>query len=163
MRILFDTNIILDVLLNRKEFVETSANLVGMVENNNLDGYLCATTITTLDYLISKAINRKQAKIEIQKLLTLFKIADVNSIVLKLSINSDFDDFEDAVQYYSGEHCEVEGLVTRNTKDYKNTDLPIYTPDELWGIIKINRNYVALAQDSRYSTIADSGNATGFR
>ncbi len=140
MRILFDTNIILDVLLNRKEFVETSANLVGMVENNNLDGYLCATTITTLDYLISKAINRKQAKIEIQKLLTLFKIADVNSIVLKLSIDSEFGDFEDAVQYYSGEHCEVEGLVTRNTKDYKNTVLPIYTPDELWGIIEINQH-----------------------
>ncbi len=139
MRILFDTNIILDVLLNRKEFVEISTNIVGMVENNNLDGYLCATTITTLDYLISKAINRKQAKIEIQKLLTLFNIADVNSIVLKRSINSEFDDFEDAVQYYSGEHCEVEGLVTRNTKDYKNTDLPIYTPDELWGIIKINQ------------------------
>ncbi len=140
MRILFDINIILDVLLNRKEFVEISANLVGMVENNNLDGYLCATTITTLDYLISKAINRKQAKIEIQKLLTLFKIADVNSIVLKLSINSEFDDFEDAVQYYSGEYCEVDGLVTRNTKDYKNTDLPIYTPDELWGIVKINQH-----------------------
>lgn len=137
MRILFDTNIILDVLLNRKEFVETSANLVGMVENNNLDGYLCATTITTLAYLISKAINKKQAKIEIQKLLTLFKISDVNSTVLKLSINSEFADFEDAVQYYSGETCDVEGLVTRNTKDYKNTDLPIYTPDELWGIIQL--------------------------
>jgi len=137
LRILFDTNIILDVLLNRKEFVETSANLVGMVENNNLDGYLCATTITTLDYLISKAINKKQAKIEIQKLLTLFEIADVNAVVLKLSINSEFGDFEDAVQYYSGECCKVEGLVTRNIKDYKNTDFPVYTPDELWGIIKI--------------------------
>jgi len=140
LRILFDTNIVLDVLLNRKGFVEISSSLVGMVENNNIDGYLCATTITTLDYLISKAINRKQAKIEIQKLLTLFKIADVNSIVLKLSINSEFDDFEDAVQYYSGEYCEVDGLVTRNTKDYKNTDLPIYTPDELWGIVKINQH-----------------------
>jgi len=143
LRILFDTNIILDVLLNRKEFVEISANLVGMVENKNIDGYLCATTITTLDYLISKAINRKQAKMEIQKLLTLFKIADVNSIVLKLSINSDFNDFEDAVQYYSGEYSEVEGLVTRNAKDYKNTDLPIYSPDELWGIVKINQHGMA--------------------
>ncbi|VAW73398.1 hypothetical protein MNBD_GAMMA10-2718 [hydrothermal vent metagenome] len=138
MKILFDTNIILDVLLNRKEFVENSANLIGMVENNNLDGYLCATTITTLDYLISKATNRKQAKIEIQKLLTLFKIADVNSTVLRLSINSEFDDFEDAVQYYSAECCKAEGLVTRNTKDYRKAELPIYTPVELWGLIKIN-------------------------
>ncbi|VAX10532.1 hypothetical protein MNBD_GAMMA26-496 [hydrothermal vent metagenome] len=140
MKILFDTNIILDVLLNRKKFVELSANLVGMVENNNIDGYLCATTITTLDYLISKTINRKQAKIEIKKLLAIFSIAEVNSIVLELSVNSKFADFEDAVQYYSGECCEVEGLVTRNTKDYKNTNLPIYTPDELWGIVTITQH-----------------------
>ena len=140
MRILFDTNIILDVLLNRKEFVELSSSLVGMVENKNIEGYLCATTITTVDYLIAKALNRKQANIEIKKLLTIFNIADVNSVVLELSANSTFNDFEDAVQYFSGEYCKVEGLVTRNTKDYKNTNLPIYTPDELWGIITIARN-----------------------
>ncbi len=140
MRILFDTNVILDVLLNRREFVELSSNLVGMVENKNIEGYLCATTITTLDYLIAKAVNRKQANIEIKKLLTIFNIADVNSTVLALSINSAFTDFEDAVQYYSGECRKVDGLVTRNAKDYKNTNLPIYTPDELRGIVAVNRN-----------------------
>lgn len=140
MRILFDTNIILDVLLNRKRFVELSSNLVGMVENNTIEGYLCATTITTLDYLIAKTINKKQAKIEIKKLLTIFNIASVNATVIELSVNSKFDDFEDAVQYYSGECCRVEGLVTRNTKDYKNTKLPIYTPDELWGIVTVTQH-----------------------
>ena len=140
MRILFDTNIILDVLLNRKRFVELSSNLVGMVENNTIEGYLCATTITSLDYLIAKSINKKQAKIEIKKLLTIFNIAGVNATVIELSVNSTFDDFEDAVQYYSGECCEVEGLVTRNAKDYKNTKLPIYTPDELWGIVTITQH-----------------------
>ena len=140
MRILFDTNIILDVLLNRKDFVEFSANLVGMAENNQIDGYLCTTTITTLYYLISKTTNRKQAKIEIQKLLTIFGIADVNSTVLELSVNSEFGDFEDAVQYYSGECCGVDGLVTRNAKDYKNTNLPIYTSEELLGIVTINQH-----------------------
>ncbi len=140
MKILFDTNVIIDVLLNRKKFVELSSNLVGMVENKNIEGYLCATTITTLDYLIAKAVNRKQANIEIKKLLTIFNIADVNSTVLELSVNSAFTDFEDAVQYYSGECCKVDGLVTRNAKDYKNTNLPIYTPDELWGILAVNQN-----------------------
>jgi len=135
LRVLFDTNVVLDVLLARKDFVELSASLVGMVENKKIEGYLCATTITTLDYLISKALNRKQAKIEIQKLLKLFRIAEVNSKVLELSVNSNFSDFEDAVQYYSGEYSEVDGIVTRNTKDYKNTKLPIYNPEELWGLI----------------------------
>jgi len=138
--ILFDTNIILDVLLNRKKFVEISAKLVGMVESNQIDGHLCATTITTLDYLISKAMNKKQAKVEIKKLLTIFKIAEVNSKILELSANSKFGDFEDAVQYYSGKCCDMSGLVTRNTKDYKNTSLPIYTPEELWGIVTVSQH-----------------------
>ncbi len=140
MRILFDANIILDVLLNRKKFVELSAKLVGMVESNHVDGYLCATTITILDYLISKAIDKKRAKVEIKKVLTIFRIAEVNSKVLELSINSKFGDFEDAVQYYSGECCDMNGLVTRNTKDYKNASLPVYTPEELWGIVTMSQH-----------------------
>jgi predicted nucleic acid-binding protein len=140
LKIVFDTNIILDVLLNREPFVELSANLLSTVENKKIEGYLCATTITTLDYLISKETNRNKAKIEMRKLLNLFKISEVNSKVLELSINSEFKDFEDAVQYYSGECSRVNGLVTRNTKDYKQAKLPIYTPDELWGIISINHH-----------------------
>ncbi|MBW9267930.1 PIN domain-containing protein [Candidatus Thiodiazotropha sp. LNASS1] len=135
MKILFDTNVILDVLLARKEFVQVSARLVGMVESKTIEGCLCATTITTLDYLISKALTKNQAKIEIKKILELFYIAEVNTKVLEFSVNSTFSDFEDAVQYYSGECCEVDGIVTRNTKDYKNTKLPVYTPDELLGIM----------------------------
>ncbi len=139
MKIVFDTNIILDVLLNRAPFVELSANLVSSVENKIIEGYLCATTITTLDYLISKETNRKKARAEVRKLLSLFKISEVNLKVLEMSINSEFKDFEDAVLYYSAEYSNVNGLVTRNTKDYKQAKLPIYTADELWGIITISR------------------------
>jgi len=135
LKILFDTNVILDVLLARKEFVQVSARLVGTVESKAIEGYLCATTITTLDYLISKALTKNQAKNEIKKLLKLFNIAEVNTKVLEFSVNSIFSDFEDAVQYYSGECCEVDGIVTRNTKDYKNAKLPVYSPDELLGIM----------------------------
>lgn len=75
-----------------------------------------------------------------RKLLNLFKISEVNSKVLDMSINSEFKDFEDAVQYFSGECSRVNGLVTRNTKDYKQAKLPIYTPDELWGIILMKQH-----------------------
>ncbi len=60
--------------------------------------------------------------------------------MLERSIKSGSKDFEDAVQYYSGEYGEVNGLVTRNTKDYKRAKLPIYTPDELWGIVSISQS-----------------------
>jgi len=135
LKILFDTNVVLDVLLARKDFVALSANLVGLVENKKIEGYLCATTITTLDYLISKVLSKKQARVEVKKILQVFEIADVNSEVLGRSINSNFSDFEDAVQYYSGVCSEVDGLVTRNGKDYKSASLPIYNPEELWGLV----------------------------
>ena len=93
MKILFDTHIILDVLLNRANFVDLSATLVSLVESKALEGYLCATTITTLDYLITKALNRDKAKNEIQKLLNIFQISSVNSEVINLSVPSNFKDF----------------------------------------------------------------------
>ena len=139
LSILFDTNILLDVLINRKPFVVPSAKLVSLVESNIIEGYLCATTLTTIDYLIAKAHDRQRAKIEIQKLIDLFKIADVNKKVLSLSLQSKFNDFGDAVQYFSAECVSVDGLVTRNTKGYRETKLPIYTPDELLSIIELSR------------------------
>jgi len=117
-----------------------SAKIVSLVENKELEGYLCATTITTLDYLISKVSNRTRARIEIQKLLSLFQISSVDQVVLELAVNSKFNDFEDAVQYFSGECSQVDSFVTRNTKDYKQAELPGITPDELWGISLINKN-----------------------
>ena len=141
MKILFDTNIILDVLLNRTLFVEQSAKLVSAVEENKIDGYLSATTITTIDYLLSKSFNRKTARVQLQKLLTLFNIAEVNSTVINQSLSSNFSDFEDAIQYFSGQYHHVDGLVTRNIKDFKSASSPIYSPDELLGILlTINSN-----------------------
>jgi len=137
MKVLVDTNVIIDVLLNRTPFVELSANIVSSIETKNIEGYLCATTVTTLDYLISKAKNREQSKVEIKKLLHLFGIADVNARVLALAADSAFTDFEDAVLYYSGECVGIDCLVTRNTKDFKHASLPVYTPEELWGILLV--------------------------
>jgi len=140
VKVLFDTNIILDVLLDRKPFVELSASLVSLVEEKEITGYLCATTLTTIDYLISKSHNRKIAKNELSKLLGMFQICSVNEQVLQLALNSKFKDFEDAVQFYSGVCDSVDSIVTRNTKDYKEENIPVYTPAEIWSIIQLGNN-----------------------
>ncbi len=139
MKVLFDTNIILDVLLDREPFVELSAGLVSLVEEKEIKGYLCATTITTIDYLITKSHNRKTARNELSKLLGMFQICDVNEQVLQLALNSKFKDFEDAVQFYSGVCDNVDLIVTRNTKDYKEQQISAYTPAELWSIIQLEK------------------------
>ncbi len=138
MKVLFDINIILDVLLNRSPFVNASASLVALVECQKIEGYLSAISITTLNYLISKVSNHKQARSEIQKLLNLFQISPVDKNVIESSLNSNFKDFEDAVQYYSGVSVGIDAIVTRNIKDYKLADLPVYLPNELLELTKHN-------------------------
>jgi len=139
LKVLFDTNIILDVLLDRKPFVEFSSSLVSFVENKEIEGYLCATTITIIDYLVAKAHGRKKAKLTIHKLLSIFQIAEVNKDVLLLSTDSKFSDFEDAVQHYAGQLASVDSIVTRNNADFKQAEYPAYSPDELWGIIQLKK------------------------
>jgi len=138
LKVLFDTNIILDVLLDRKPFVEFSSGLVSFAENKVIEGYLCATTITTIDYLVAKAHGRKKAKLIVHKLLNIFQIAEVNKEVLLLSTDSKFNDFEDAVQHFAGKLASVDSIVTRNNADFKQAEYPVYSPDELWGIIQLN-------------------------
>lgn len=136
MKIVFDTNIVLDILLEREPFVSFSINLFNAVEQQIIQGYLCATTITTIDYLLTKSIGKQSAKVSINQLLNLFAIAEVNDVILKAAINSDFSDFEDAVLYYSGIYAGVDGFVTRNSKDFKTASLIIYSPTELLSIIQ---------------------------
>jgi len=136
LKILFDTNIILDVFLNRKPFVGTAIRLFSAVENNIIQGYLCSTTITTLDYLLNKSIGKDNSKHAIVSVLDMFNITEVNYRTLKAAVDSDFSDFEDAVLYFSGYDAGIDGIVTRNTNDFTAAQLPIYKPDDLWGLIK---------------------------
>lgn len=135
MKILFDTNVVLDVLLNREPYAPDGIKLFTAVENKIIQGFLCATTITTIDYLCTKAIGRKPAKQAISALLELFSIAEVNRKTLVAAIESDFSDFEDAVLYQAGVYVGVDGFVTRNIKDFALAERSIYTPSELCGII----------------------------
>ena len=135
MKVLFDTNIILDVLLVRDPFFALSANLLDAVESKDIDGFLCATTITTIDYLVTKFQNKSVAKLAISKLLSLYSIAEVNQTVLNFANTSNFSDFEDAVLYFSALNVGVDSIVTRNNNDFTSANLPVYTPNQLWDLI----------------------------
>ena len=132
MKIVFDTNIILDVLLIRDPFVQMSSNLFDAVVSKEIDGYLCATTFTTIDYLVAKYHDKQTARTLVGQLLELFLVAEVNEAVLAKAVHSDFSDFEDAVLYQASCYTGVDSIVTRNTKDFRAAVLPVYSPDELW-------------------------------
>ena len=131
MRILFDTNVVLDVLLDREPFSSTSAKLFSKVETGEIAGYVCATTITTIHYLAQKAIGFDSAMKEIKKLMKLFEIAPVNRAVLATAVSSGFNDFEDAVMHESAVYKDAQGIVTRDLKGFKKSNIQVYSPEEL--------------------------------
>lgn len=130
MKILFDTNIVLDLMLDRKPFSENAAKLFSKVETGELTGFLGATTITTIHYLASKIVGKEKAQEEIQKLLMIFEIAPVNRLVLEDATKTELPDFEDAVLHEAGNHVGVNAIVTRDLKGFKGGKLPVYSPDE---------------------------------
>jgi predicted nucleic acid-binding protein len=135
MRVLFDTNVILDLLLDRTPFADDAANLFARVEQAEMIGYLCATTLTTTHDLLTKALGRKDANTHIMTLMSMFEIAAVNRLVIEQAIEIDFTDFEDAVLYQAANHAGVNYLVTRNAGDFKKSTIPVYAPKEFISVL----------------------------
>jgi predicted nucleic acid-binding protein len=131
MKILFDTNVILDVLLDRQPFSEDATSLMSAVELGILQGYICATTLTTIHYIASKTIGEQAARQALSQLLKLFEVAPVTRVILSNALDSSFTDFEDAVLDQSALHVGALGIVTRNFKDFQGTMLAVYSPAAL--------------------------------
>jgi predicted nucleic acid-binding protein len=122
---------VLDVLLDREPFAAAAADLLSRVEVGEIEGYLCATTITTLHYLAAKAIGARQALLAVRQLLAVFEVAPVNRPVLAAALESRLGDFEDAVLHEAALQVSAQAIVTRNPKDFSRTILPTYSPEEL--------------------------------
>jgi len=130
MKVLFDTNIIIDVLLDRKPFSEHASYLLSSVERSEINGFLCATTVTTIHYLLSKYLDKEKAIDSINSIMALFEIASVNRLVIENALKSKFSDFEDSVLHESARHAGVEYIITRKIKDFKKSKIPAYTVTE---------------------------------
>lgn len=139
MKILFDTNVILDVMLDRIEFAESASLLLSFVERGDFSGVICATTVTTIHYLSTKVLGRSESQKQIKNLLALFEIASVNRTVIEEAVESSFSDFEDAVIYCAACHAGADSIVTRDYKGFKRSQLPVYYPDELLNILRDQR------------------------
>ena len=137
MKLLFDTNIILDTLLAREPFVQTANKLVAAVERSQLEGYLGAATLTTIFYLANRALSTDDARGAVRQLLSLYNVAPVNRATLESALDIGFSDYEDAVLHEAGVQGGVSAIVTRNPKDFKRATLRIYSPEEVVAALKL--------------------------
>ncbi len=136
MKVLFDTNIILDVLLDRKPFSEHASYLMSRVERSEINGFLCATTVTTIHYLLFKNLAKKKAIESINSIMALFEVASVNRLVIENALKLKFSDFGDSIMHESAKHAGAEYIITRNIKDFKKSKIPVYTPTEFLSMLE---------------------------
>lgn len=139
MKMLLDTNIVLDVLMDRMPFADSATELFSRVEDGTIIGYVCSTTITTVYYLAAKTVGAPRAQEEIRKLLTLFEVAPVNRHVLESALVAGFEDFEDAVIHEAACYVGAEAIVTRNQKDFKKSRIVVHSAEEMAKILSANK------------------------
>jgi len=128
MKVLFDTNVLLDVFLEREPFFKASAQTIGLAEKGKIEGWVCGTTVTTIFYLLAKKLTANKATQYVRKMLKIFNVSNINRVVLENALDSNFKDFEDSVLYQSAIHTNLEAIVTRNQKDFVKSEIPVYDP-----------------------------------
>lgn len=132
MRVLFDANVLLDVLLSREPHVHVATKLVALVDNGHIEGAICATAVTTLYYVGAKGLGRTRDHDHIRTLLSLFEVAPVDRDVLQRALDHDgFGDYEDAVVHEAALAAGVGAIVTRNGRDFAKATIPVLDPYEL--------------------------------
>jgi predicted nucleic acid-binding protein len=126
-----DTDVIIDFLVDRKPFSREAAIIFTLIEQKKLKGYTSSLTFSNLYYVLRKveAHNKVISKLDsLSKMLSILKVEE-QTIIKALA--SGFPDFEDSIQYFSAkENRKIDAIITRNTKDFKNSEIPVMTPGD---------------------------------
>lgn len=131
MKVLVDTNIIVDDALEREPFWETSEQVLLLIEQGQAEGYISASTFSDLYYIIRKARGRNWTLIYLRQLVIFCQIATVNQDAINMALAANFRDFEDAIQYSTARINNLDAIVTRNPQDFIVTIPRILTPQQL--------------------------------
>lgn len=125
-----DTDIILDLLSNRHPFYDYSAHLFSEADKENVKLFVSSLSFSNLNYLLSRQYSSGQARKSLQKFKTLVSVLAVTDKVVDLALSSDFQDFEDGLQYFTAIENGIKILLTRNLKDYKAADISVMTAEQ---------------------------------
>lgn len=131
MKVLLDTNVIVDVALERQPYFSDSETVLSLVEQGQIEGYISASTFSDLYYIIRKDKGRNLTLEFLSEIFTFCRVATVDRAAINMALTTNFRDFEDAIQYSSAVVNNLEAIVTRNPQDFPVTTLRILTPQQL--------------------------------
>lgn len=131
-KIFLDTNIIVDLIADRKPFSKYSIEIFKKAEEKKIKLFTSSHSIATTHYLLKKYLEEKILRDVLYNLLDYVTVIAVDTDVLKKGLRSKHKDFEDSIQILCASTIEkIDCIVTRNTKDFRDSEILVLTPDEL--------------------------------
>ncbi len=130
-RLLIDTNIVIDLLSRRDKFYDEAADLFSRADKKELELTISSLTFANTNYILSKLKSAKEARKILRKFKVLVELLSLDDKITELALSDDsFPDFEDGLQYYSAIENQIDVIITRNKKDFKNSKIPVLTAKE---------------------------------
>lgn len=129
-KVFVDSDVILDLLAKREPHFLHAAKLFTLIDQQKVKGYTSPIIFANLHYLLRKNSSNSAALKSLRKLKTLINILSVDERIIEQSLNSEFTDFEDAIQYFAAVNNGISIIITRNKADYKKSKIPIVTAEE---------------------------------
>jgi predicted nucleic acid-binding protein len=136
-KIFIDTDVFIDTILDRNPHSEFSNELLNCCEQNEIEGFTSSLIIANIYYIIRKISNHRKAIEAISKIRSIVKILPFSDKEIGESINAEFADFEDGLQYFIAQNHKIDCIITRNTKDFRKSNIGIFSPKEYLKTIKI--------------------------
>lgn len=143
MKVLIDTNVVIDVLQKREPWFKASSDIFLAVANNIITGCLTAKQIMDIYFFSRKQFKGQnnvdaQARAIIVKLMSLFEIVDTLSNDCEIALGIENNDYEDAVLIATAQRYGIHCIVTRNPEHYRVAHIPVYSPDEFLNYLDVN-------------------------
>lgn len=128
--VFFDTNIMIDVIGQREQFCKPSLQIMSLADRGLIRIYVSAMSYATASFILGKYNKEIDILHEFTKFMKISTATPVDSMTVEQSIYSEFNDFEDAMQYFSASHEHIDYLITRNKKDFSTANIPVFEPQE---------------------------------
>jgi predicted nucleic acid-binding protein len=138
-RVLFDTDVLLDFLFDRKPFSDDTLKLLLACQDKKLIGFLTPVIFSNMYYILRQQASHAFVQEKLDVLLSILRVLPMSEQTVHLALNSSFKDMEDALQYFSAlKNANVDAILTRNTKDFKKSAIPVFLPSEWIAVMEMN-------------------------
>ena len=130
-QIFVDTNIVIDLFSEREPFYTSAADLFSLADKEKITLHISALSVANIHYILSRQKKGQEVSAILRKLRVLLKLLPLDSKIIDLSLSDElFTDYEDGIQCYTAIENNMECIITRNKKDFKNAQIPVFTAEE---------------------------------